>query len=290
MDNAVGSRWSWTTSNLGRALDLTYKTNLAVVLLTIAAGAATTALGFLRGEGIAHSLISGGRIGLYLFLCWALTREIDPDHEGAAFLSMAVGLALLTRSAEPALLTGFWLLGILRVLNRSPGRPTTHLDSFGLAMASLWLAWNDDWVVGVIGGTIYMLDGFLDSPVLRHRWLGLFLIISSLAIYLSGSGQIPARSFTTSAPWLVLAVSILFIPLLVGSKRIESRADASDEILNARRIQVTQICLLAAAILIFTRVHDGWAVSLVEWAVLIGAGAWYAGNALARSFKEALTS
>jgi hypothetical protein len=290
MDNAIGCRRSWTTSNLGRALDLAYKTNLAVVLLTIAAGAATTALGLLRGEGIAHSLISGGRIGLYLFLCWALTREIDPDHEGAAFLSMAVGLALLTRSAEPALLISFWQLGLLRMLNRSPGRPTTHLDSLALAAASLWLAWNEDWILGVVGGMIFMLDAFLDRPVLRHRWLGGLLIAFSLAFYLTISGQIPIRSYPSNALWMILAASLLLLPLLLGSKRIESHGDASDHVLDTRRIQVTQVSLLVIAILLLARVQDGWVVSLVEWAVLIGAGAWYAGSALARSFRDAPTS
>ena len=289
MHSPFENRQSWTTSNLGRALDPAYKTNLAVVVLTIAAGAATTALGLLRSEEIVRSLITGGMIGLYLFLCWALTREIDPDHEGAAFLSMAAGLALLTKNAEPALLIGFWLLGLLRVLNHTPGRPTTRLDSLALAVASLWLAWKEDWILGVVGGVIFTLDGFLDNPVLRHRWQGGLLIVLGLAFYLARPGPIPVRSYPSSGVWMILAVSLLFIPLILGSRRIKSRADTSDHVLNARRIQVTQLSLLVTAILLLTRVQDGWGVSLVAWAVLIGAGVWYAGYALARSFRDCPT-
>lgn len=289
MDSSLNRR-SWTTSHLGRALDPAYKTNLAVVLLTTAAGAATTVLTFIYGDGIGDSLLSGGRMGLYLFLCWALTREIDPDHEGAAFLSMAVGLALLSRSTAPALLSGFWLLGLLRVLNQTTGRPTTHLDSLALTLATVWLAWNEDWILGAVGGMIFILDGYLDNPILRHRWLGGLFIVFSLAIKLTGSGEIPVRAFQPNTPLLILGVSLLLVPLLVGSKRIQSHCDASDRVLNARRIQVTQVSLLVVAILLFVRMQDGWAASLVEWAVLIGAGGWYAGSALARLLRNTLTS
>ncbi len=283
MDNTAGGLRSWTTSNLWRVLDPAYKTNLALILLTVAAGAVTTAIGFLRGGDLAQSLLSGSRMGLYLFLCWALTREIDPDHEGSAFLSMAAGLALLGSGVGPALVTGFWLLGLLRVLNRTTGRTTTYLDSFLLFFASLWLAWVEDWVLGIVGGTVFILDGFLDNPALRHRRLGGVLIASSLALWLTGSGQNPARVLPTSASWMVLPVSLLLLPLFVASKRILSKGDASDLALNAVRVQVTQLSMLVIAILLLARVQDGWAVSVVDWAVLIGAGIWSAGTSIVKA-------
>ncbi len=123
MDNHDNSQRVWTSSSLGRALNPAYPTNLAVILLTLVAGAVTAVITILNGGAFLDSFVSGGRIGLYLFLCWALTREIDPDHEESAFGSILFGLAGLAFVDQPALLVGFWMIGILRL-----GKPDHRTD------------------------------------------------------------------------------------------------------------------------------------------------------------------
>jgi len=284
MDNHDNSQRVWTSSSLGRALNPAYPTNLAVILLTLVAGAVTAVITILNGGAFLDSFVSGGRIGLYLFLCWALTREIDPDHEESAFGSILFGLAGLAFVDQPALLVGFWMIGILRLVNRTTGQMATQLDTTVLLVASLWLAWSYDWALGAMAGLTFVLDSSHDHPVTRHRVLGGLLLLLSVIFYFMDVGhQIPVRDFPVETYWVAIAATLLIIPLILGSNQIVSRGDYANIRLDPARVRFAQLIMITTAIILLTRSKDGLSASLVEWASLFGAGTWYIGSTLFRA-------
>jgi hypothetical protein len=112
-------------SALVRPLSPRYPTNLAVMILAPAAGAALGAMSFGQSHEAAGALIAAGRGALAAFGGWALAREIAPDNNAAAFASM--GLVLLTMFFVPtaSLLPIFLAIMLARILNRSVGVPAS---------------------------------------------------------------------------------------------------------------------------------------------------------------------
>ncbi|TVP89784.1 hypothetical protein [Alkalibacterium sp.] len=105
---------------LGRSIDLRYKSNLIIILLTLSA----TALGWLfTDDGVVGLYLGGG-----VFLSWALSRELDPAHTLSAF--KAAGLVFFTifspDSFQPVLV--FWLLLLMRLINGITGKKLTLID------------------------------------------------------------------------------------------------------------------------------------------------------------------
>ena len=74
-------------TNLARAVDIKYPTNLAVVILSGFVFFAAGIFQWADGLQLLAALGAGFSLGLTFFLAWALAREIDPDQEYSAFLS-----------------------------------------------------------------------------------------------------------------------------------------------------------------------------------------------------------
>ncbi|CAN0400327.1 unnamed protein product, partial [Phaeothamnion confervicola] len=135
-------------TGLGRPLDLRYPTNLAIALisLTVAGTAAC----------IDGTPLSGLHAGLDVFFTWALCRELDPEHDIAAFVAVGLsifGLLNWGQSAAPL----FWLLLAVRTLNRTTGLACTVLDSVLLLALGVTSGWGA--LTAFVFGADAMLPG-----------------------------------------------------------------------------------------------------------------------------------
>ena len=77
-----------------RPVDWNYPTNRLIILLTLGVLVLGTLYQLiLGGLGFVSALGWGASTGLAVFVCWALTRELDPDDEYAAFVAAGLYLA-----------------------------------------------------------------------------------------------------------------------------------------------------------------------------------------------------
>ena len=120
-------------TNLVRAIDLQYPTNLAIFLVS---------LGTWLLSWIFVSWEVGISLGIGVFLAWALTRELDPADEQVAFFAAALYLSLGIYFPFSSLLGLFFILLLLRIIVGTIGLRPTKLDYLGLIFLTAYLSWS----------------------------------------------------------------------------------------------------------------------------------------------------
>ena len=121
-------------SSLGRPLDITYKTNALIASLSLVILIVITLYAALAGidESWPEALVTGVVAAASVFLCWALARELDPDHQYAAFWGCAVIIAYMLYAGRfsPNLVAALFLLLQTRALARTTGPSPAQLPAW----------------------------------------------------------------------------------------------------------------------------------------------------------------
>lgn len=233
-------------TGLGRAIDPHYPTNRAIALIVGAVVLAWTMATADIGQGL--------RAGLDVFFAWALCRELDPDHDLSAFLAAALVLAGLASSGAS---TGalFWLLLVVRVVNRTTGLSANLVDAALVSYLGVTSGW------GVVTATAFALDALLFQGR-KRQWL--FATAALVASF-----WYPLILAPFSAPPLLLALSLgaLFLPC-VTSGRLTSVDDTTGAPLNPWRVRWAQLLALEVGTL------GGLQPFLPLWAAIAAASLW----------------
>jgi hypothetical protein len=201
-------------TSVARILDPRYSTNLAIGLITLAIGALALFLGLINGDALAGSLIRGILSAGAVFAAWAISREIDPDHEYSAFVAVGIAIPLVWIVDDALqLLPLAWLVLAIRTINRTTGIAPTLFDSLAFLALGVWLGFTETWAY--LAATVLALVLVGVSPSLRRRSLGLAAVAGILAVpaYLSESA-----SFEFGSALLALGFSALLVPLIVSSR------------------------------------------------------------------------
>ena len=227
-------------THLGRPVDLTYPTNVAIAVLSVATLIAVSLWQLLYlHSGFMVALLQGGKLAGVVFLTWALGREVDPDANPVAFLAIAPAIVLSVFVGAPDFSLLFLTLLLLRVVNRSLGVPAKRGDSLLVLVLAFWLAWSGAWYGLVSAAFAFLLDSVLVNPLLRHRWFG--LVAAGGAVW-SQSGVLGV-----SQPWpgfvtgMVVAGGISLLLLLLCTPSPRSVGDLLAVPVNWKRLQAARI-------------------------------------------------
>jgi hypothetical protein len=259
---------------LGRTpIDPRYPTNLAIGTLTLVVAIAGAILRLLSGAAPLESALWGIEAGLVLFLTWALGRELDPDHDLSAFVGVGLVLIALLIFDRPSLLVIFWLLLVLRVVNRTVGLPAKPLDSLAVLGLGAWLAWQGYWMVGLATAVAFLMDGLL-SPPLRHQLFVSGLAFVATLVLSIFHGDIAMERGPTTAVVIAAAVMAgLFLVVIATTRESKAVGDATGEPLNPRRVQAAQVlALLTALLFAWWAGASGMVALLPLWAAMTGVG------------------
>jgi uncharacterized membrane protein YjjP (DUF1212 family) len=259
---------------LGRIpIDPSYPTNLAIATLALVVTIAGTIVRLLSGAALLESVLWGIGAGLVLFLTWALGRELDPDHDLSAFVGAGLVLLGFLLPDMPSLLVIFWLLMVLRIVNRTVGLPAKPLDSLGVLGLGAWLTWQGYWMVGLMTAIAFLLDGLLSPPLRYHLFAsGLAFVITVILSVFHGDMALE------SGPTLPVAISSVgmacwFLAVIATTRKVEAVGDATGTVLNPRRVQAAQILALVAALLFaWWDGTSGLVAMLPLWAAMVGVG------------------
>jgi hypothetical protein len=265
-------------TSIGRPIDPEYPTNRAIALMTLIVAVGGAVWQGVFGRAWLASALWGVRAGLAVFLAWALCRELDPDHPTAAF--PAAGLALLAVFLWdlPQLGVIFWMLILVRVVNRSTGLPAGVLDSLGLLGLAGWLSLQGNWSYGVVTALAFLLDGLLPSRLRRQLLFALLAVIATPVAAILGDPS-PGDAPSLTGGLMALTLSLVFLPVILDARTCESVGDETGDRLRPVRVQVAQALALVSGVGVALL---GGPSALAElsplWAAVLGASATWLFN------------
>ncbi len=245
-------------TGLGRPLVFSHVTNRLIVLLSLVVLVLIFIYQVTLGEAFLEALGSAGAAAFAFFLSWAISREIDPYHDWAAFPALPFTLGAVVLYGSPALATLLFILLLSRMLNLSTGHRTTVLDALLLIILGAILFISGFVIALPILAAAFWLDSILfeASPVnRRHIYfaiLSLGLFAAMVPFYYPQLDYRPGFDLYTGSAVLVLALSAGILMARAGTRRIAG--DNGKELLDTRRVRLAQVTVaLFVVVEIFLR-------------------------------------
>jgi hypothetical protein len=237
-------------TSIGRPLDPAWPSNKAVLVLLPLAAVLGAALEWADGGTLGAVLLRALNLVLALFLSWALARELDPDDQTVAYISLAAGVLVGMLLDSPGLLAAIAALGLIRVVNRSTGLPARKSDSVVLVLLTITVIYSTGSpLFGGVAALAFILDGSLKEP-LRHQWVFALVCLGGMVVYLvdhdSGLG-LPGTP-DSLFEWLSVLFLLMFALGILLTRRIRSRGDINDRPLLVGRVRGGMAVGLLAAL------------------------------------------
>jgi len=234
---------------LVRRLDPRYLTNLAIGVLSLIVAVAGAVANLLSGGALLESILWGIGPGFIVLLSWALARELDPAHDLSAFAGAVLTIAALPFFDLPALMLVFWLLVVLRVVNRTVGLPARPVDTLTVMGLGGWLTWQGNWIVGLVTTLAFLLDGLLTNPLRYHLVLSGLAFAGTVVLSVFRRDVAMESGPTTPVIFSSVVTTCLFMVVVGTSREVLAVGDATGERLDARRVQAAQLLALLTALL-----------------------------------------
>lgn len=235
----MNSRSLYRYTSIGRGLDPSVGTNRAVLILVPLAAVLGAMVHLLDGAGIGQALQAALWFAGAAFGSWALARELYPDDNPTAFISMAAGLLVALAVESTGLLVVFVTLGLVRIVNRTTGLPARKSDSGILMVLAIVVIYTTESpLFGLVAGLAFIMDGALKGP-LRHQWLFGLVCVAATVVYVVdhdvGLGQLSAPD--SLFQWLGLLALLVFGLNTLLQKKIHARGDANRVRLDVNRVR-----------------------------------------------------
>ena len=265
-------------TSIGRPVEPQYPTNKAVLIILPLAGIVAALLAyFLMGETTAAGLLRTALLSILVaFGSWALARELAPDDNPAAFISMGTAYLVFLFSPGGSILLLFVALALSRILNRSTGLAPRLSDSVVVAVLAAWAAYSlESPLVAVVAAAAFVLDASLPGPE-RRQWP--FAVVSiavavALAMQYGMNVSFPAIPETTEA--LISPLVLLsFILVAVSMQTVDAPGDVDGHPLLLPRVKWGMLItfLLALVFLFAPPGQSGLSTLLVATMAGIPAG------------------
>lgn len=238
---------------LGRKIDIHYNTNRLILII---AALVSILAGF-----ISKDFITGLKIGGSVFLSWALSRELDPKREYAAFLAVVFSLIILFVDFKVDLMAVFFILLILRFVSNITGKPSTILDILSLFILGAFLSFNlkNDVYIFMFILSLIFKDDFKENKKLYTIF---FILSTSIYLYVSAL-FISSNSFTLSFSMSKLDIFQIFTIIgyflfIVFDKDKSSKNDKGKKV-DSKKIFSGQILfgIFLALLFLFTDITIG---------------------------------
>lgn len=256
-------------TSIGRPIDRRHPTNRAIAALTLGVALVDGLVRVLAGSPPPQAFVGGLVVAAAFFLAWALAREIDPDHDVAAFVAAILSVVASLGLERPDFAAIFLVLLGLRIVNRSVGPAAKPGDTVFILLLVALAAWRGHPVAAAFGCGALLLDGVL-SPGHRPH-----LLAALLALPLVAWGAARGEPAPVSIDgWAALASALPALVLVRESAAPASRSDLAGERLGGSRVRAGQLlALLALVAAILVGGRPALAALSPLWAALAGTGA-----------------
>jgi hypothetical protein len=213
-------------TSIGRPLDPSYPTNKAVLLLMPVAAVLGATVAWYGGGDLLQVFQEALLFSLVLFGAWALARELDPDDNPAAFISVACAMVVALTVDSPGVLIVFVTLGLVRIvyLTESP-------------------------LFGAVAALAFILDGSLKDPQ-RQQWLYGLVCLGGTIVYMVDHDISPGhlRAPDELIGWLTVLFLLIFALDTALTRTVRSTGDVGGRPLDVNRVRGGMAVGLCAAL------------------------------------------
>ena len=253
---------------IGRALDPSYWTNRIVIGLCALTAVISALHGTVSGLPLKDIALQSLTAPLSAFIPWALAREMDPDNEVAALLTLPIGVTTYVLWGGHMALGGFAMVLCARMLSKTTGPETAPGDMVATAALALSSAVAETPVIGIPAGLAHCYAGAGRNSLL-YRMTGIGCIALSSALLWKNSVSFAPAPYHSLAAAAVLAIFIGW--RLSISLPLTSRDDRGLSTLERKNVNSAAI-LIALAAGMLTLAYNGttWQYGLGLWAALAG--------------------
>ena len=226
-------------TSIGRPLEPKYTTNKAVLILMPLAALMGAVTAWFDGAEFLQILQSAISFLLICFGSWALTRELFPDDNPAAFISMLLALLAALAFDSPGILIVFATLGLVRLVNRSTGKAALKSDSVIVMLLVFWVIYSTQSpIFGAVAALAFVFDGSMKEP-LRHQWIFALICLGGMVVYMVDHdvGVSYFQAPDSLLEWLSVAVLLLLALDIFLLKKVKSSGDTNDKTLDLSRVK-----------------------------------------------------
>ncbi len=226
-------------TSIGRPLEPEYPTHKAVLILMPVAALLGAVTAWLDGGQALQVLQAAISFLLICFGSWALAGELFPDDKPAAFVSMVLALLAALAFDSPGILIVFATLGLVRIVNRSTGKPAMMSDSIIVLLLAFGVIYaTQSPFFGAVAALAFVFDGTLKDP-LRHQWIFALICFGGMVVYMvdhdAGLGYFQAPDALLE--WLSMAVLLVLALDMFRLKEVCSSGDINGKALDLSRVK-----------------------------------------------------
>lgn len=260
-------------TSIARPIDPSFPTNKAVIiiaLLVAALGAIAAWLGWIAETAPQSAALIGS---LTAVLAWAVTRELAPDDNPAAFVSLLLAVLIYFAVGSASLWQLIICLFLVRVVNRSTGKPLTAFDVLTVLMLVL-LAQDRlaQPLLLLVAAVSFALDGALVEVNRKSRLAAVLCVVGPLA-YAGFRGLPPLHLLAPPMIESVLVALILLASVLAIAlhKPVVSKGDVGGQTLSTTRVRMGMVVAVLVALQTFVSSDTAGAnLDGLIWACLAG--------------------
>ena len=222
-------------TSIARPIDPAYLTNRALLIvlpLLMLLSAGLAALYDIGGDPMSAALNGA----LVAFAAWALTRELAPDYNAAAFVALALAWVANVALGTTQVLLVFVALLLVRLVNRSTGPRWRVLDTLGVLGFCAWAAVTTQQpLILVVAAAAFMLDAILKDPLRWHHFAAV-ACVAAFTWLLLGDVRLLASDLA-GQDWVLIAAFAGAVVLVVAtSPEPVSYCDTSPDRLDRVRV------------------------------------------------------
>lgn len=260
-------------TSIGRPVDPAWPTNRAILFLSVTV---VFIVGVFRllfgGVGFLPAAVAGLLAGGTVFFAWALAREVDPDHDLAAFAGALIALPAWELLGSPRFAAVVLLLLALRIVNRTVGPAARPFDSIAILLLAGWVAWSGDWVTTFAVFMAFVLDATL-APAHRVHMAAAGAALALTGLAATRSGFPPPISGASLASLGALVLMLPFLAVMARPGSPSTLTDVGAHPLTARRVRSAQaLAVLVVSLAVFVDGMEGLGRVSPLWAAIAGCG------------------
>jgi hypothetical protein len=236
------------------------------------AGIVAAVVALERGASLPRIMWWGVAGVLLVFGVWALTRELAPDDNPAAFVSMGLGFLTLPLVMPLSFLVLFTTMLLIRIVNRTAGSPARVTDSVAITLlvfAVMHFTGNP--VFGFVAVVAFVFDAALSEPLRRQ---GIFAAVCLLgAVGFAGfwrAVSLLPSPLHAGVVLLLAAVTLAYVVALLRTRDVESRGDVTGIPLVASRVRAGMLVALLVPWQALLFQERGMAHTVMVWSGLGG--------------------
>ncbi len=246
-------------TSIARPVDPAFPTNrallMALPILVVASAALATAdvIDLSPASAAINALLVG-------FVSWALTRELAPDDDAAAFFALFIAWPVSLFLGPSSVLFAFAVLFLVRIVNQSTGLTARPFDTVSVLGLSVFAAYSMELpLLLIVAGLAFVIDALLPNGTKLH-----YVAAGVCAGAFSWQGIDSVVSVNQSPElWTGFAVLVAAsLMVMAKTKQPTSVCDVSPEKLAAVRVNAgVGIALLAGAQFLLTAGPSAWATT-----------------------------